>query len=150
MTAFRRISAGLAAVAVALGLAIGATPAQADSNDVAKAVAGIAALAIIADQIDRNREPDQSRRVWNTQDTYRPQVYRSPQANGRWDPPPQHVWRDRDGRIHNPGNWRDDRYRHDRRPARAQRELPRECLVRARDGRVAYDARCLRRHGFRY
>ena len=150
MIALRRIATALATFALAAGLTVGGTaPARADSGDMAKAIAGIAALAIIADQVDRNRDRAQVRR----DQAHSPYSY-SPQ-NDHDDH--RNFYRKDDRR-----NWghdrRNDRWSHDRRKDRWDddrrrdwsrsdaRRLPRECLIRTRDGRAAYDARCLRRY----
>lgn len=146
MIALSRIATTFATLATAASLALWApTPARADSGDTAKAIAGIAALAIIANQLDKNSD---------SQRGYRPQPYPPaypPPAWGRRDPQPPRGWRDEDRhRRHdawgrNDGWGDNDWNRRNERSAGLSRGMPRQCLVQTWDGRAAYDARCLDR-----
>lgn len=154
---FRRLAATLTAAATALAL-LGATtvPARADGEDVAKIIAGIAALAIIGKAIDnRNDRKDKPAEVIP--------VHPKP----RWDddrprhePPRYGRPRHDDDRYGRPrydddryGYPRPDRPRHDapRRDTRAP-VLPGACALELAtpQGRTAtvYSARCLDREGF--
>ncbi|NUB46330.1 hypothetical protein GEU84_018215 [Fertoebacter nigrum] len=145
---FRRLTATLTAAAMALALTgASAAPARADGEDVAKIIAGIAALAIIAKAIDnKNDRKDKPVAVTPTH----PKPPHWGHDRPRHDPP-------RYGRPHHDddryGNHRPDRPRYDR-PRHDIRspELPRSCALelRTRQGQTAtvYSARCLDREGF--
>ena len=147
MTPKRRLMSTLAAAATALGLMTAAAlPARASetSDDVAKLLAGIAVLAILAETMDKDDAP-------------KTPAYR-PMPEVRPDHPRPHHPR--------PGTGHDDRWTHrpipgdhDRwdRPARPPKpvvtvepQMPRVCRMEIdglRGERRAYGETCLRAHG---
>jgi hypothetical protein len=142
-TATRRFTATLASTALALALMTAtAVPARADrqSDNIAKVVAAVAAIAIIGSALN---EKDGRR-------AHSPAVV----------PPARIIPGPRDDRYNNRGDDRHDDWRdndnYDRRDDRASRYdrrapvLPAECAIELRDryrSSIAYTERCLRRSG---
>ncbi len=125
----KTLTATIASIALAGSLAIPA-PAAADSDDFARALAGIAAIAIIAKAIDNRRDRKRSS-TYSTGNLGSYEHY-----DGR---------RTIDGTIHRYDN------RHGRKARRGFKKhaLPRNCLrvvETSRGDRLAYGARCVNRN----
>lgn len=123
----------------ALGIAIAPVPAAADSDDLAKILAGIVVTGIIAKAID-DRNDEKSRKRSGTRTEYG----RFGTSDGRY--------RERDRRRVIEGRItpydREDGKRHGPKDGRGYKKqaLPEQCLLRvetARGDRLAYGARCL-------
>ena len=165
------ITATLASLSLALGLAAPTGASAADGEDIAKILAGIATIAVIAEIADRKRDRDREatvevdqRRVWRLDDgTDRARRYEDRQTFGRMIedrryaktrgyqkvPLPAQCERlvetRRGDRLVYGARCLDRRYKH-------ARHLPEHCLVRVdtrRGERLAYGARCLSRDGWR-
>ena len=147
------------ATVVAASIAItglSALPARADQDDVAKALAALAGIAIIAKIIRDNKDDEQT--VTRRYPAYPDPVIRPGHPRKVYPRPmphrvdrrllPQHCFRSydtRQGRYHMFGR------RCLKNNYRFARELPQRCAlrIRTRDGiRSGYDARCLRRSGY--
>lgn len=77
----RRLVATIAAAATALGLLAGtAIPARADSDDLAKALAALAIVGIIASQANKNRNRAQAQQPIDPYPQHRPQNTRQPRV----------------------------------------------------------------------
>ncbi len=154
-------TATLTSLSLALGLAVPTTT-QADNDDLAKIIGGIAAIAIIAEIADRKKERDRAKSTTTVTQRLAPtrqnQSWGSIEGDRRWNgqargvkslPLPQHCERivqtRRGDRLVYGARCLDRRYKHANR-------LPQSCevLVNTNRGqRLAYGARCLRRDGWR-
>ena len=148
----RLFTTGLAAAVALTGFAT--APAHADSRDVARALAGVAAVAIIAKAIDNNKKKDRDRLTsrnynnYNYNDGYYGQARPLPARVARKALPQSCVMRaeDRRGRDVRVLDRRclDSNFRY-------ASSLPRSCAVDIRTNRgkrAAYDANCLSRQGY--
>ena len=135
-----------ASVAIA-GLAASAAPARADSEDIAKALAGIAALVIIGKAIEKQKDREHVSRKQTYPQSY-PQPRPLPHDVRRKLLPAECLFdvRTRHGHQRFFGaRCLQNNYRH-------ASSLPRACTVQipARNGwRYGYDPRCLRQSGYR-
>ncbi|MDZ4135348.1 MAG: hypothetical protein U1D06_07095 [Paracoccaceae bacterium] len=129
--AVRRFTATVAAAATAFALmTAAAVPARANSDDVARALAAIAAIAIVGTVIKNNKK-DQGTAQYREQNNNDPFRYNQP----RYDEP----------------RYDERRYEQSRRhDARRGVALPNQCLIEVKNrGRttLAYSEYCLRRNG---
>ncbi len=138
---------GLIAAASIAITAVGAAPARADEDDVARALAAILGVAVIAKVIkDRKDDREVTRREPRVLEP-RPLPRRVDRTNRKLLPP--RCFRAFDSRR---GVYRGFGVRCLQRHFRHANRLPESCLIRVRGNRgprLAYEARCMRNHGYR-
>lgn len=136
----------IAAVSIAV-TSIGASPARADEEDVARALAAILGVAVIAKVIkDRKDDREVSRR---RPGVVEPRPLPRRVDRGKRKLLPQRCFRNFDSRR---GVYRGFGERCLHRHFRYANRLPESCLIRVRGNRgprFAYEARCMRNHGYR-
>jgi len=142
----KKVTATLASLALAAGLTVPTASVANDGEDIAKVIAGIAALAIIAKAVDDKNDRKEAAATQQSRPVYS-QVNRSGSSGF------QPVNRDRNQPryIDEPtfGELIDDRSRDKARNGVRANRLPDTCqrLVRTpRGGRLVYGARCLNRN----
>ncbi|MDZ4096030.1 MAG: hypothetical protein U1D35_14115 [Paracoccaceae bacterium] len=144
MTVMKRFVTTVAAAATALGLMTAAAmPAKAGNDDVAKVLAGIAAIAIIGSIIDNDHKRDNRARDRVSRNDY-PPYYDTQRYNN------DHA-RDRDHRNDRHSSGRDHDWRYGQGDDRGRRGNSETCLVRREGhGNRTFAIPCDELRGYRH